>query len=159
MVRRLLSFLPQNNMEEPYAVEAQDDPNRMDEDLLLLVPVEPNKVYNMKEVIVRIVDKGDFMEVHEHFAPNLVVGFARINGDTVGIVAQQPSYLAGAIDINASDKGARFVRFCDCFNIPIVTFVDVPVTCRAPTRSLAVSSAMEPSSSMPMPRPPYRRSA
>jgi len=126
MVRRLLGYLPQNNMEEPSPVDTGDDPERKDEELLNLVPVEPNKVYDMKDVILHVVDRGDFMEVHEHFAPNLIVGFSRIAGSTVGIVAQQPSYLAGAIDINASDKGARFVRFCDCFNIPIVTFVDVP---------------------------------
>ncbi len=126
MVRRLLSFLPQNNMEEPCPVNTGDSPDRRDEELLTIVPVEPNKVYNMKDVVIRVVDNGDLMEVHEHFAPNLIVGFARLGGSSVGIVAQQPSYLAGAIDINASDKGARFVRFCDCFNIPVVTFVDVP---------------------------------
>jgi propionyl-CoA carboxylase beta chain len=126
MVRRLLSFLPQNNREKPPTVETGDDPNRRDEKLLYVVPEEPNKVYNMKEVINRVIDKGDFMEVHQHFAPNLIVGFARLNGQSIGVVAQQPFSLAGVIDINASDKGARFVRFCDCFNIPLITFVDVP---------------------------------
>ncbi|MCX5991345.1 MAG: acyl-CoA carboxylase subunit beta [Chloroflexi bacterium] len=125
-VRRLISFLPQNNMEETPRVEPKDDPDRRDEELLSIVPVDPTKAYNMKEVITRVVDKGDFMEVHQHFAPNLIVGFARLSGQSVGIVAQQPSHLAGSIDINASDKGARFVRFCDCFSIPLITFVDVP---------------------------------
>ena len=125
-VRRLISFLPQNNMEETPRVEPKDDPDRRDEELLSIVPVDPTKAYNMKEVITRVVDNGDFMEVHQHFAPNLIVGFARLNGQSVGIVAQQPLHLAGSIDINASDKGARFVRFCDCFSIPLITFVDVP---------------------------------
>jgi propionyl-CoA carboxylase beta chain len=126
MVRRLLSFLPQNNMEETPLVADGDDPNRRDQDLINIIPVEPNKAYNMKDVIARVFDNGDFMEVHQHWANNLIVGFARLNGQSVGIVAQQPAYLAGSIDINASDKGARFVRFCDCFNLPVITFVDVP---------------------------------
>ena len=125
-IRRLLGFLPQNNMEDPPFVDTGDDPNRMDEELLYLVPDDPNKTYDMKQVILRIVDNGDFMEVHEHFARNLIVGFARMGGRSVGIVAQQPSIFAGVIDVDASDKGARFVRFCDCFNIPLITFVDVP---------------------------------
>jgi len=126
MVRRLLSFLPQNNREKPPAVETGDDPNRRDEALLHVVPENPAKAYNMKEVINRVIDNGDFMEVHQHFAPNLIVGFARLDGQSAGVVAQQPSHVAGVIDINASDKGARFVRFCDCFNIPLITLVDVP---------------------------------
>jgi acetyl-CoA carboxylase carboxyltransferase component len=126
MIRRLMTFLPQNNMEETPLVTCGDDPNRRDPDLVNVVPVEPNKAYNMRDVIARVFDNGDFMEVHEHWANNLIVGFARLNGQSVGIVAQQPAYLAGSIDINASDKGARFVRFCDCFNIPVITFVDVP---------------------------------
>ncbi|MDM8000800.1 MAG: acyl-CoA carboxylase subunit beta [Dehalococcoidia bacterium] len=126
MVRRLLTFLPQNNMEETPLAPCSDDPNRRDPELINIVPVEPNKAYNMRDIIFRVFDNGDFMEVHEHWANNLIVGFARLNGQSVGIVAQQPAYLAGSIDINASDKGARFVRFCDCFNIPVITFVDVP---------------------------------
>lgn len=126
MVRRLMSFLPQNNMVETLVVESGDDPNRMEQELLHVVPEVPSKVYNMKDVILKIVDNSNFMEVHQHFAPNLIVGFARLNGQSVGVVAQQPMYSAGVIDINASDKGARFVRFCDCFNIPLITFVDVP---------------------------------
>ncbi|MCX8126641.1 MAG: acyl-CoA carboxylase subunit beta, partial [Dehalococcoidia bacterium] len=126
MVRRLLSFLPQNNRELPPAVECTDDPERMDEELLEIVPVDQAQPYDVKLVLRHIVDGGGFFEVHQKFAPNLVVGFARMAGSTVGIVAQQPSYLAGVIDVDAADKGARFVRFCDCFNIPIVTLVDVP---------------------------------
>jgi propionyl-CoA carboxylase beta chain len=126
MIRRLMTFLPQNNMEETPLVATGDDPNRRDPDLHKIVPEEPNKAYNMRDVIAMVFDNGDFMEVHEHWANNLIVGFARLNGQSVGIVAQQPAYLAGSIDINASDKGARFVRFCDCFNIPVITFVDVP---------------------------------
>jgi len=126
MIRRLMTFLPQNNMEETPLVTCGDDLNRRDPDLVNVVPVEPNKAYNMRDVIAKVFDNGDFMEVHEHWANNLIVGFARLNGQSVGIVAQQPAYLAGSIDINASDKGARFVRFCDCFNIPVITFVDVP---------------------------------
>jgi len=126
MVRRLLSFLPQSNMEEPLALEPTDDPDRTEENLLNLIPSDPNEAYDMKEIIFSVVDNGDFMEVHQHFAPNLIVGFARLNGKPVGIVAQQPAYLAGVIDIDAAVKGARFVRFCDAFNIPLVSFVDVP---------------------------------
>ena len=125
-IRRLLSFLPQNNMDEPPFVDTGDAPGRMDEELLYLIPDDPTKKYDMKEVILKIVDNGDFMEVHEKFACNLIVGFARMGGHSVGIVAQQPSVYAGVIDVDASDKGARFVRFCDCFSIPLVTLVDVP---------------------------------
>ncbi len=126
MVRRLLSFLPQSNKRKPPVWESDDDPDRMEEELLHIVPEVLTKVYNMKDIILKVVDNGDFMEVHQHFAPSLIVGFARLNGHSVGVVAQQPMQLAGVIDIDASDKGARFVRFCDCFNIPLVTFVDVP---------------------------------
>ena len=126
MIRRLLSFLPQSNAEEPPFDETGDDPDRMDEGLLQIVPDSPNKAYDMRKVIKMVVDKGDFMEAHKDFATSLLVGFARLDGRSVGIVAQQPLSMAGVIDINASDKGARFVRFCDCFNLPIVTFVDVP---------------------------------
>jgi acetyl-CoA carboxylase carboxyltransferase component len=125
-VRQLLSFLPQNNRCEPPFMDTGDVPDRMDEELLHLVPVDPSKTYDMKKVILKIVDNGDFMEVHKNFARNLIVGFARMDGHSVGIVAQQPSFYAGVIDVDASDKGARFVRFCDCFNIPLVTLVDVP---------------------------------
>mgnify|MGYP000371380898 CR=1 FL=1 len=126
MVRRLLSFLPQNNMEDPPRMEPTDDPNRMDEELDTIVPDDPAKPYDMKEIILRVMDNADFMEVQEHFATNIIIGFARLDGRPVGIVAQQPKVMAGAIDINASDKAARFIRFCDCFNIPLVTFCDAP---------------------------------
>jgi len=125
-IRRLMSFLPANNCEEPPLKNCTDDINRQDEALNTLVPENPNKPYDIKEVIFKIVDDGDFMEVHEHYAGNIVVGFARLGGRPVGIVANQPASLAGVLDIDSSLKGARFVRFCDAFNIPIVTFVDVP---------------------------------
>ena len=125
-VRRLLSFLPQNNRETPPTIAPTDDPTRTDENLLNIIPDEPTKSYDMKQIITSVADNGDFMEVHQSFAPNLITGFARLNGKVVGIVAQQPAYMAGIIDINASVKGARFVRFCDAFNIPLVSFVDVP---------------------------------
>jgi acetyl-CoA carboxylase carboxyltransferase component len=126
MVRQLLSYLPQNNMGEASFVETSDDPNRRDEELLHIIPDDATKAYDMKEVIRRVIDNGIFMEVHEHFAANIITGFARLGGRAVGIVAQQPSVSAGCIDIDASDKAARFVRFLDCFNIPIITFCDVP---------------------------------
>ena len=126
MVRQLLGYLPQNNMEEAPLVETSDDPNRRDEELLHIVPDDATKAYDMKEVIRRVIDNGGFLEVHEHFAPNIITGFARLGGRAVGIVAQQPSVSAGCIDIDAADKAARFVRFLDCFNIPIITLCDVP---------------------------------
>lgn len=126
MVRRLLSFLPSNNMEDPPRMKPTDAPDRMDETLDTVVPADPSKPYDMKDIILRVVDDGDFMEVHENYAANLIVGFARMDGRPVGIIAQQPKVMAGVIDINASDKGARFIRFCDCFNIPLITFCDAP---------------------------------
>ena len=125
-IRKLLTFLPQNNAEDPPFKETGDPADRTDETLNSIVPENPNKPYDIKDVIVRVVDDGELMEVHEHFAPNLVVGFARLGGRPVGIVANQPAVLAGVLDINSSVKGARFVRFCDAFNIPLITFVDVP---------------------------------
>ncbi|MSQ26064.1 MAG: methylmalonyl-CoA carboxyltransferase [Dehalococcoidia bacterium] len=125
-VRRLLSFLPSNNVEDPPSLPSADDPARTDERLVDLVPLDPSKSYDMKELIAAVMDDGDFFEVHEQFAQNILVGFARLNGKPVGIVAQQPSHLAGVLDIDASVKAARFVRFCDAFNIPLVTFADVP---------------------------------
>ena len=125
-VRRLLSFLPQNNTEDPPRQEALDDPERTDEKLGDIVPDSPNQPYNMQDVIGSIVDDGDFMQVHELYARNILVGFARMDGRPVGVVAQQPEYLAGVLDINASVKAARFVRFCDAFNVPLVTLIDVP---------------------------------
>ena len=125
-VRRLLSFMPQNNMEDPPLFPSYDDPARTDELLQTIVPDDPVKPYDMREIITRIVDQGDFMEVHRLFARNIIVGFARMNGRSVGIVAQEPAYLAGVLDIDASEKAARFVRCCDAFNIPVITLVDVP---------------------------------
>ncbi len=125
-IRRLLSYLPQNNAEDPPAVATQDRADREDKALDGLIPADPSKPYDIKGVITRVVDDGGFLEVQPEHAANLVVGFARIDGRTVGIVANQPAHLAGCLDIGASIKGARFVRFCDCFNIPLVTFVDVP---------------------------------
>jgi acetyl-CoA carboxylase carboxyltransferase component len=126
LTQKLLSYLPQNNLEDPPYVPPTDDPLRMDDALDGIIPDNPNKPYDMKEIIRRVVDDGDFFEVQEHWAQNIVIGFARLDGRAVGIVANQPAVLAGVLDINASVKAARFVRFCDCFNIPIVTFEDVP---------------------------------
>lgn len=126
MIRKLLSYLPQNNTEDPPHMTTADDPIRADTELDTLIPDSPNKPYDMKEIIQHVVDNGEFFEVQEHFAQNIIVGYARLNGRSVGIVAQQPMVLAGVLDINSSIKGARFVRFCDCFNIPIITFEDVP---------------------------------
>ena len=125
-IKRLLSFLPQNNMENPPAVACTDPGNRVSSDLNMILPDNPNAAYDMKEVILQTVDNRDFFEIKEKFAPNIIVGFARYNGMSVGIVANQPLNLSGVLDIDSSVKGARFVRFCDCFNIPVVTFVDVP---------------------------------
>src|ERR671928_389548 len=125
-IKKLLSFIPHNNAEEPSIVEPNDDPNRVDSKLINILPENPYQQYDMKEIIKSIVDNGDFFEVHELFAENIIVGFARMGGRTVGIIANQPMYLAGALDINSSNKAARFIRFCDAFNIPILTFVDTP---------------------------------
>ncbi|MFQ5824585.1 MAG: acyl-CoA carboxylase subunit beta [bacterium] len=125
-IRKLLSYIPQNNMEDPPRVECADDINRMDEELKNIVPENPNKPYDMRDIIVRALDDHEFFEVHENYAQNFVVGFGRLNGWSVGIVANQPAVLAGVLDIDSSIKGARFVRFCDAFNIPLITFVDVP---------------------------------
>ncbi len=125
-VRRLVSFLPLNNLDNPPLMETGDDINRRADDLVGIVPDDATKSYDVREVIYRVVDSGDFMEVHAQYAQNIVVGFARMAGRSVGIVANQPMYLAGVLDIDSSRKAARFVRFCDAFNIPILTFVDVP---------------------------------
>ena len=126
LIKRLLSFMPQNNHEDPPRKPTDDPPDRRDEALNGIVPDNPNKPYDIKEVIHRILDDGDFFEVQEHYAPNLVVGFGRLDGRPVGLVANQPAAFAGVLDIDASRKGARFVRFCDAFNIPLVVFEDVP---------------------------------
>lgn len=126
LIRKLLSYMPQNNLEDPPYVENDDPIDRLDDILNEIIPENPNKPYDVKDVIHSVVDNNEFFEVMRNFAPNIVIGFARFNGSSVGIVANQPNYLAGVLDINASRKAARFVRFCDAFNIPIVTFVDVP---------------------------------
>jgi acetyl-CoA carboxylase carboxyltransferase component len=126
LVRELLNYLPQNNMEDPVMLPTTDDPLRSDPALDTIVPDNANKPYDIKEVINRIVDDGHFFEIHEDYAANIVVGFARLGGHSIGIVANQPIVLAGVLDINASEKAARFIRTCDSFNIPIITFVDVP---------------------------------
>ena len=125
-IRELLSYLPQNNMEEPPYVPTEDPIDRKEDHLNEIIPDSPNSPYDMYQVIGDIVDDGKFLEVHKDYAKNIIVGFARFGGTAVGIVANQPKYLAGVLDINASRKGARFVRFCDAFNIPVVTLVDVP---------------------------------
>ena len=125
-IRELMSYLPQNNMEEPPYVPTEDPIDRKEDSLNEIIPDSPNAPYDMYEVIGAIVDDGKFLEVHKDYAKNLIVGFARFGGTAVGIVANQPKYLAGVLDINSSRKGARFVRFCDAFNIPVVTLVDVP---------------------------------
>jgi propionyl-CoA carboxylase beta chain len=125
-VRFLLSFLPENNLETAPYFPPSDDPGRMDEDLASLVPDSPRQPYDIREAVGLVVDDGEFFEVQEGWAQNLVVGFARLDGHAIGVVGNQPMVLAGTLDIDASVKGARFVRFCDAFNIPLLTFVDVP---------------------------------
>jgi propionyl-CoA carboxylase beta chain len=125
-IRDLLTYLPQNNLEDPPRRPTSDPADRMDAKLDSIVPEESNIPYDIKDIITRVVDEGEFLEVHEHYARNIVTGFARLDGRSVGVVANQPAFLAGCLDINSSTKGARFVRFCDAFNIPIITFEDVP---------------------------------
>jgi Acetyl-CoA carboxylase, carboxyltransferase component (subunits alpha and beta) len=126
LIRDLLSFIPQNNLEETPIIDCEDPINRLEDSLNQIIPDSPNKPYDMFEVIGAIVDNGEFLQVHGDYAKNIIIGFARFNGQSVGIVANQPKMLAGVLDSNASRKAARFVRFCDCFNIPLVTLVDVP---------------------------------
>jgi len=125
-IRNLLSFIPQNNMEDPPFLPTEDDPHRMDPNLRTIVPDDPNKPYDIKELIKLVADDANFLEVHAGWAKNIVCGFARYGGRSVGIVANQPAHLAGVLDTDSSKKAGRFVRFCDAFNLPIVTFVDVP---------------------------------
>ena len=126
IIKEILSYIPQNNMEEPPYVPTNDPASRVDDLLNDIIPDNPNKAYDMYQVIGSIVDDGKFFEIHKNWAKNIIIGFARMNGKSVGIVANQPKILAGVLDINASRKAARFVRFCDAFNIPLVTLVDVP---------------------------------
>ena len=125
-IRRLINFLPSNNMMEPNRQNNFDDPGRRDENLLNIIPDDPNQPYNMMKILESVLDGGELMQIHELFAPNIIVGFGRMGGRTVGVVAQQPDNLAGVLNIDASVKAARFVRFCDAFNIPLLTFIDVP---------------------------------
>ncbi len=126
IVKKLLSYLPQNNMEDPPLVPTTDDPNRTDSKLAAVVPENPYEPYDIKEIVTSILDNNEFFEVHELWATSVVVGFGRLNGRTVGIIANQPMYLAGSLDIDSSNKAARFIRTCDCFNIPIVSVIDTP---------------------------------
>jgi len=126
LVKKLLSYLPSNNMEDPPLIEPTDDSSRVDYALDNIIPDEPGKVYNMRDVVRSIVDNGEILEPHYHYAQNAIICFARLNGRTVGVIANQPMYLAGCLDVNASDKITRFIRFCDAFNIPLLTIVDVP---------------------------------
>nr|WP_321410142.1 acyl-CoA carboxylase subunit beta [uncultured Carboxylicivirga sp.] len=126
LIRKLISYLPQNNMEEPPVIECNDPIDRLDDQLNTIVPDNPNLPYNMKEVIFSIADDGEFLEVHRNYAKNIITGFCRLDGQSVGVVANQPNFLAGVLDCDASRKAARFVRMCDAFNIPILTLVDVP---------------------------------
>ena len=126
LIRKLLSYIPSNNVEDPPILMSEDPADRQDPDLSSVVPKEPDKPYDMRDVITRVVDRDSWLEVQEHWAQNIVVGFARLAGRPVGVVGNQPKVLAGTLDINSSTKAARFVRFCDCFNVPLLTFVDVP---------------------------------
>ncbi len=126
LIRKLIEYLPNNNMEDPISTDTSDPIDRLEDVLNEIIPENPNQPYDVKDVIYNIVDDQEFLEMHEHYAKNIVVGFAKFNGAPVGIVANQPNYLAGVLDIEASRKAARFVRFCDCFNVPLVTLVDVP---------------------------------
>nr|HID58543.1 acyl-CoA carboxylase subunit beta [Desulfobacterales bacterium] len=126
LIRKLLSFLPQNNRETPPTIPSRDDPFRSNDVLTDIVPVDPKKVYDMRLVIHEILDQSEFLEIQPLFAQNIVIGFGRLDGNVVGVVANQPRYLGGTIDINAADKAARFIRFCDCFNIPLIILADVP---------------------------------
>ena len=126
LIRKMMSYIPSNNLEEPPIIETKDPIDRLEDELNELIPENPNKPYDVKDVIHSITDEHEFLEIQRNYAKNIIIGFARFNGMPVGIVANQPNYLAGVLDIDASRKAARFVRFCDAFNIPIITLVDVP---------------------------------
>ena len=159
MIRELMSYLPSNNLDDPPRHASNDPWDRQDPALNSIVPEDPQTPYDIKFVIHAITDDGEFFEVHEHFAENIVVGFARLDGRPVGIVANQPAFLAGVLDINASIKGARFVRFCDAFNIPLITFEDVPgFLPGTQSRNGAALLNMARSCYMPSPRPQSRKS-
>jgi len=152
--RYLISFLPQNNLQTAPRVAPNDDPERMDSELDDVVPDNPNKPYDMRDVVRLIVDDGEFFEVHEHHAKNIICGFARLDGFSIGVVGNQPAQLAGVLDIDASAKAARFVRTCDAFNIPLLTFVDVPGFLPGTSQEWGGSSDTARSSSTRSPRPP-----
>jgi propionyl-CoA carboxylase beta chain len=158
MLRRFMNFMPANNKEKPPVTPTNDPADRMDYSLDTLVPDNANKPYDMKELIVKVVDDSDFFELQPDYAKNIIIGFGRIDGHPVGIVANQPLVLAGCLDIKSSIKAARFVRFCDAFNIPVVTFVDVPGFMPGTSRNTAASSSTVPSCSTPTPNAPCRRS-
>ena len=158
MTRRLFSFLPSSNKEKPPVVPTEDPAERMEMSLDTLVPDNPNKPYDIKELILKVVDESDFFELMPDHAKNIVIGFGRMAGQSVGFVANQPLVLAGCLDIKSAIKAARFVRFCDAFNIPIVTFVDVPGFMPGTRRSTAASSSTAPSCSTPTPSAPCPRS-
>lgn len=126
LIKSILSYLPQNNLEDPPILKTGDDPNRMDYELASIVPSDPDRPYDVKDIINKIIDTGSFLEIQAQWAPNIVIGFGRLDGRSIGVIANQPKFYAGALDNNSSVKAARFIRFCDAFNIPIVTFVDVP---------------------------------
>jgi acetyl-CoA carboxylase carboxyltransferase component len=126
LIRKMMSYIPSNNLEEPPIIETKDPIDRLEDELNELIPENPNKPYDVKDVIHAITDEHEFLEIQRNYAKNIIIGFARFNGMPVGIVANQPNYLAGVLDIDASRKAARFVRFCDAFNIPVITLVDVP---------------------------------
>ncbi len=157
MLRELLSFLPSNNREDAPRRATNDPWDRRDESLNAIVPEDPLKPYDITDVIHAVVDEGYFFQVQEHYAKNIVVGFARFDGRPVGIVANQPAFLAGTLDINASSKAARFVRFCDAFNIPLITLKMYRAFCRGHSRNMAESSSMERSCYMRSRRPRCRR--
>ncbi|GAE89052.1 acyl-CoA carboxylase subunit beta [Acetivibrio straminisolvens] len=125
-IKKLISYLPDNNLSDVPIVPSPDDMNRINDNLANIIPEDSNKPYDMMDIITSVVDNGDFFEIQKHFAQNIIIGFGRMNGGTVGIIANQPKFYAGVLDVNSSDKAARFVRFCDAFNIPIITFTDVP---------------------------------
>ena len=156
-IKRLLSYLPSNNMEDPPVVATGDAPNRPAPELDTIIPDNPNQPYDMKAVITSIVDNGEFFEPHEYFATNIIVGFARLNGRSIGIIANQPSVMGGCLDIDASDKATRFIRFCDAFNIPMLTIADVPGYLPGSNKNGAASSATAPSCSGATRKRQYRK--
>ena len=159
LIRKLISFFPSNCEELPPRIQTTDPPDRQSESLDSIIPSDSNKPYDMKQIITTVVDDGDFLEVHAAWAPNIVVGFGRLEGSTVGVVANQPTHLAGALDINSSNKASRFVRFCDCFNIPVVTFVRCArIHAGQWSRNQGASFAMDQNCFTPTARRPFRRS-